>query len=249
MELSARAVRVSIDEFAGGRLASLQVNGHELLITSSPDPMGWGSYPMIPWAGRIRKGRFTFRGGEYQLPINMAPHSIHGTCFTRPWETNDDGTMSIDLGPSWPFGGHAVQRFDLTKDRLICTIEVHNDVRTMPAFVGWHPWFRRPVSLSFAAKKMYLRDEEYIPSGELISPPVGPWDDCFTEVVAPPRLSWVGGPTLTLTSTCDYWVVYDQPTHAICVEPQTGPPDAFTLDPQLVEPGKPLVATMTYTWE
>jgi aldose 1-epimerase len=248
MELSASAVRVSVDEHNGGRIASINVRGHELLVTESKDPMGWGSYPMIPWAGRIRKGRFTFRGGEYQLPINMAPHSIHGTCFTRPWDVNDDGTLGIELGSSWPFGGSAIQRFDLTKDRLICTIEIHNDIRSMPASAGWHPWFRRPVSLSFAASQMYVRDVEYIPSGELITPPSGPWDDCFTGVLTPPKLSWPGGPTVTLTSSCDHWVVYDQPAHAVCVEPQSGPPDAFNLAPEIVEPGKPLIASMTYTW-
>ena len=248
MELSASAVRVSIDTKAGGRIASINLRGHELLVTESKDPMGWGSYPMIPWAGRIRKGRFTFRGGEYQLPINMAPHSIHGTCFNRPWDVNEDGTLGIELGGSWPFGGSAIQRFDLTSDRLICTIEIHNDIRSMPASVGWHPWFRRPVSLSFAASKMYVRDDDYIPSGELITPPSGPWDDCFTGVLAPPKLSWPGGPTVTLTSSCDHWVVYDQPAHAVCVEPQTGPPDAFNLAPEIVEPGKPLIASMNYTW-
>lgn len=248
MELSSSAVRVSIDTKAGGRIASINLRGHELLVTESKDPMGWGSYPMIPWAGRVRRGRFAFRGGEYQLHVNMAPHSIHGTCFTRPWDVNEDGTLGIDLGSSWPFGGSAIQRFDLTKDRLICTIEVHNDIRSMPACVGWHPWFRRPVSLSFAASKMYVRDVEYIPSGELIAPPSGPWDDCFTGVLAPPKLNWPGGPTVSLTSSCDHWVVYDQPAHAVCVEPQTGPPDAFNLAPEIVEPGKPLVASMTYTW-
>ena len=29
----------------------------------------------------------------------------------------------------------------------------------MPAQLGWHPWFRRPVSLTFAARSMYLRDD------------------------------------------------------------------------------------------
>jgi aldose 1-epimerase len=248
LELRAPMARVSVDEVHGGRLASFQIRGFELLVTESPDPMGWGSYPMIPWAGRIRRGRFGFRGGDYQLPINMAPHSIHGTCFTRRWDVNPDGSLAIDLGSSWPFGGHAIQRFALTASSLTCTIEVHNDIRSMPASVGWHPWFRRPVSLSFAAGAMYVRDHDYIPTGELISPTPGPWDDCFAEVSTPPRLTWPGGPTITLTSTADHWVVYDQPSHALCVEPQTGPPDAFNLAPQLVEPSHPLIATMTYTW-
>jgi aldose 1-epimerase len=43
--------------------------------------------------------------------------------------------------------------------------------------------------------------------------------------------------------------VFDEPEHAICVEPQTGPPDAFTLDPVVVRPGEPLVATATWSWQ
>lgn len=203
---------------------------------------------MVPWAGRVRRGRFGFVGGTYQLPINLPPHAIHGTGFTRNWEVQGDQSLVTDLGPSWPFGGHAVQRFALTPTSLTCTLEVHNDVRTMPAQVGWHPWFRRPVSLTFAARSMYLRDAEGIPTGETIAPPSGPWDDCFTDVVASPKLSWPRGPSVALTSTCDHWVIFDEPSHAVCVEPQTGPADGLNLAPRLVEPGAPLVETMVWTW-
>jgi galactose mutarotase-like enzyme len=34
----------------------------------------------------------------------------------------------------------------------------------------------------------------------------------------------------------------------VCVEPQTAPPDVFNRTPTLVEPGHPLIATMTFTW-
>ena len=70
---------------------SFQIHGRELLVTEPyaaevaatrrPDPMSWGCYPMVPWAGRVRRGRFVFADGTYQLPINMAPHAIHGTGF------------------------------------------------------------------------------------------------------------------------------------------------------------------------
>jgi aldose 1-epimerase len=96
---------------------------------------------------------------------------------------------------------------------------------------------------------MYKRDREGIPTGELV--PVGPhpWDDCFTRLGEPAVvLRWPGAIMLTLDTSCSCLVVYDEPEHAICVEPQTGPPDAFNLSPRVVRPGEPLVATATWSW-
>ncbi len=230
----------------GGRLASLQVDGHELLVGPDPDPMQWGAFPMVPFAGRIRDGRFRFGATAVELPPNLGPHAIHGTGFDHPWAEEPDGSLAIEL--AWPFGGWARQRFTPGAGELTCTIEVGNDHRAMPAQAGWHPWFRKPVALGFAARSMYRRDAAGIPTGELVPPPPGPWDDCFTGVTQPVRLAWPGGPTVELWSTCDHWVVYDEPVHATCVEPQTGPPDAFNLGSgfAVVEPGAQLVASMTY---
>jgi aldose 1-epimerase len=67
----------------------------------------------------------------------------------------------------------------------------------------------------------------------------------------PPKLVWPDGDvTLEVSSSCDHWVVYTEPPHAVCVEPQSGPPDAFNLGRGfvVVEPGAPLVHTMTWRW-
>jgi aldose 1-epimerase len=54
---------------------------------------------------------------------------------------------------------------------------------------------------------------------------------------------------LTIESTCDHVVVYEMRPEAVCVEPQTGPPDAFNLgSAAVVEPGRPLVAETTLRW-
>ena len=78
----------------------------------------------------------------------------------------------------------------------------------------------------------------------------GPWDDCFTAVTWPVRLTWPGALELDMTSTCDHVVLYDEPRHAICVEPQTGPPDALNHLERatIVRPGHPLTAEMSLTW-
>ncbi len=114
--------------------------------------------------------------------------------------------------------------------------------------VGWHPWFRKPDSLGFHPDAMYERDLIGLPTGQLIAPSAGPWDDCFVNT-APVTLRYGGEvQTLTLSSDCDHWVVYDEPAHATCVEPQSGPPDAFNIRPRLVTATHPLRRTMNIAW-
>jgi aldose 1-epimerase len=259
LRLCAPGVEVEVDPGAGGRMASFRVDGRELLVTEGIGPMATGSFPMAPYAGRIRNARFEFRGRSYALPDTMAPHAIHGTVYYRPWQRVDDRTIEIDLGPEWPFGGHAVQHFELDSRRLICRLEVHADV-PMPASLGWHPWFRRrlervqgsadagPLELEFEAGAMYRRDTDGIATAELVAPPPRPWDDCFIDLRRPPLLRWPGLLELTIESDCPAWVIFTEPDHALCVEPQTAPPDALNGAPAVVEPGRPLVAEMAWTW-
>jgi galactose mutarotase-like enzyme len=96
---------------------------------------------------------------------------------------------------------------------------------------------------------MYAQDDDGIPTGELVPLGPHPWDDCFTELGDQPAvLHWPDALTVTLETACRCVVVFDQPQHAICVEPQSDPPDAFNLGPTAVRPGEPLVATATWSW-
>ncbi len=80
---------------------------------------------------------------------------------------------------------------------------------------------------------MYRRDDDHITLGELVDVPPGPWDDCF--VNHEPIAMMIDGIEVTLRSDCTHWVVYDEPAHATCVEPQTGPPDAFNIAPRILQ--------------
>lgn len=255
MRLDAGSACVRVDPLHGGRLASLQVGGRELLVTEDPDPRGWGAYPMVPWAGRIRKGLFGWREEAVQLPINLAPHAIHGTVMEREWIVEDADTLVCDLGPHWPWKGRAKSRFQLSANALKWTLEVQADADPFPVVVGWHPWFRsQPVpdtSLQFElrAEQMYIRDEDGIPTGTLQSPTVGPWDDCFRDLKENPKLRWSDGFELEVESSCDHWVVYSEPSHAVCIEPQSGPPDAFNLGGfEVASPGHPVCHSMVLRW-
>lgn len=259
--LEAADARLEVSPVDGGRISSLVVHGSELLVTEGASSVMWGSFPMVPFAGRIRHGRFRFDDRDVQLAINFGPDAIHGTVFERPWQVDDPTTLSIDLGPGWPFAGRVVQGFALTDDALEVTLRLEAD-EPMPAALGWHPWFRRrltsgpgrpappsaPVEIHLDAAWMYLRDADDIPTGELVVPPAGPWDDCFTGLRSTPRLTWPGVLELEVSSSCDHLVVYDQPRDAVCVEPQTAPPDFVNIAPSTTIPGVPLVATMTWRW-
>ena len=254
LRLDGPGVQAIIDLGHGGRLASFAVHGRELLVTERSSPMAWGSFPMAPFAGRVRDGAFTFRGRRWQLPIDMPPHAIHGTVLDRAWRMLDDRTIVTDLGPDWPFAGRVIQRFELNDGRLSFRLEVHAD-EPMPASIGWHPWFvRQPpgvagtLQLDLAAGAMYRRDAAGIATTDRTAPVPGPWDDCFTDLRRPPVLRWPDFLELTIGSDCHDWVVYTIPTEALCVEPQTAPPDALNTGPAIVEPGRPLIAQMTWTW-
>ena len=269
LHLRAPGVDALVDLDAGGRLASFVVEGRELLVTEGYGPIAWGSFPMAPFAGRVRDGRFAFRGQRFELPIGMPPHAIHGTVLDRRWDALDDRTITTELGRRWPFAGRAVQRFELEAGRFTSRLELHAD-EPMPASIGWHPWFRRqpppaawdgalgssaigsepgPLELELEAGAMFRRDAAGIATRDLVvPPPPGPWDDCFTDLRRPPVLRWSGFLELTIDSDCPTWVVYTVPVDALCVEPQSAPPDALNTGPTIVEPGRPLIAEMVWTW-
>jgi len=254
LRLSAPGVEAVVDLAAGGRVASLVIDGRELLRTTRDGPLDWGSFPMAPYAGRIRDAEFTFAGRLWRLPATMPPHAIHGTVLDRRWHAIDDATIAIELGPDWPFTGGVVQRFELTADSLTCRMELHAD-EPMPASIGWHPWFLRhlegttgELELDVEPGAMYARDAAGIATAELVQPGPEPWDDCFTDLRRPPVLRWPGFLEMTIESDCPDWVIYTTPPDALCVEPQTAPPNALDVDPTVVQPGKPLTAEMTWHW-
>lgn len=271
--LEVGGARAAFDLDRGARLASLVVGGHELLVGPEVDELRWGCYPMVPWAGRIRDGRFRFGGEEHQLPRNLPPHAIHGTGFTSAWQDRN-GVMTLDLDDPWPFPATVEQRAVLTPDRLSMELRLLADDQATPAMLGWHPWFRRTIGgvdaeLTFDAGAMFEVDSTLIPSGRCGAPTPPPWDNTFTDVTAGPVISWPGVLRLELRSSCRFWTVYTEPEHALCVEPQTEAPDVFNRLPPavgegpiddaaldesaddqsvIVWPGESMVATFTIAW-
>ena len=263
MRLSAprkKGSEVSIEiDLDGGRLASLVVDGLSLLVGPDDRATRWGSFPMIPWCGRLPNGRLRFDGARHDFPITSPPHANHGVLHTTDWSVVGDATATnvtirADFPAVWPFGGHAVQRFELSPKSLVVTAEVHAAERPMPAMIGWHPWFRRRLErggnakLDVMAESAYAVDTQMIPTGELTTVPPQPWNVCLVDLVLPPVIEWPNALTMSIESSFDHWVVFTEPEHALCVEPQSGPPNEINSSPTIVEPGEPLVGWMRFDW-
>ncbi len=258
MQLTSTRANAIIQPEAGGRLASLIIDGVEILVTEAEKITRWGSFPMVPWCGRLGYGRFDLDGTVHEFPLTSGAHANHGTALRAQWnvdtQTESNCTIRTALDDPWPFGGSVEQIFTLTEQSLHMEMTVTAGDQPMPAQLGWHPWYRRqldrgePLSITFAANKMYEVDDEQLPTGNLVTPPPGPWDDTFVDVTQQPVLTWGTALTLSLTSDLDHWVVFDQKDHAVAIEPQTGAPNDLNRAPQILAPGERLSGWMNLAW-
>ena len=256
-------LQVVVDRVDGGRLSSLTWDGVELLrrrTSERTNPVWYGCYPMAPFAGRIGHGELTFDGVTHHLEVNDPPHALHGNVFARPWNylgtDRDAHVFEIATDERWPFPARVRSSVAVSDASVTLGLSVASDVR-QPAWVGWHPWWvRRPerggipvggeLVLHNAARTM-LERVDALPTGQRMPVPPGPWDDAFTDLAGPMTLTWPDLVRVEMTSDADWWVIYDEQPDALCVEPQTCPPDAVRLGlAPTVTPDSPV--SLTTTW-
>ncbi|WP_267241573.1 aldose 1-epimerase [Streptomyces sp. PR69] len=254
--LAAGDVELTVRPDNGCRIASLVIGGAELLRQGER----YGTFPMVPWCGRVADGRFRNGGVLHQLPLNSPPHAIHGTGRDSVWRTaragKSEASFTYDLADPWPYSGRVTQTVELTEQSLTLALGIETYDTSFPAQAGWHPWFRRRLDaqgeearIDFTPAWQEKRGSDQLPTGERIAPLPGPWDDCFgmPDGVAV-TLTWPGQLELTVTSPARWVVIYDEQEEAVCVEPQSGPPNGLNTDPRLVTPLEPLELTATWSW-
>ncbi len=148
----------------GARIHRLRAFGHDLLRTPADpgthaaDPFFWGAYPMAPWCNRIDPGPVMVEGRTVDLPPTFPDGSaIHGQVSARPWAAHSDGTLRIQGGgDGWPWPYEVVARPAVVGPTFALDYRlVNRSDGDMPAGIGLHPWFRRPVELMVGAAMVY----------------------------------------------------------------------------------------------
>ena len=150
----------------GARIHRIRAFGEDLLRTPADraahrdEPFFWGAYHMAPWCNRAVAGASTIAGRTVQLDANFADGSaIHGLVSSSPWEERDDGSLAIRIGGhegGWPWPHEVSLAPAVDAETLTLDYRVRNlSDAPMPAGVGFHPWFRRPVELRLPAASVY----------------------------------------------------------------------------------------------
>jgi galactose mutarotase-like enzyme len=239
-KISASDIVAEIDADLGGRIASLHVATTSLVVTHTDSLLDWGLYPMAPYAGRVRNAELDFNNQIFALRTNATPHSIHGTVFDCPWTVDAHDATSIQMstgtGPDWPFAATVAHHISVAQSFVRCELVITAH-ETMPAQLGWHPWFIQPHHVETSFNSMLRRDKEGITTLERIEPVAPPVDDCFFEPNAWPTI-YIGNYAVEIASDCPYWVRYDAPSGDVCIEPQSGPPNGINSKPLILQPGQ-----------
>jgi len=241
----------------GGAVSRLTYAGVPLLRGFEGDnenPLLMGAFPMLPFCGRIGSGRFDWNGKPVQLSPNFPPeaHTIHGYGWHTEWDVEQVSDQRLtmrmqDPGKDWSWAYQAEQRFDLTAEELILTLSMTNlSGRTMPAGIGWHPYFPDSGSAQLRARVrtqwMFNDAMSAVTPIDLRAQPdclgqsaaadLG-LDHCFTHDAAAFCLNW-SNPARSLEVAFDpvfgFLVVYTPDNQScFCVEPQTHLPNALNL--------------------
>lgn len=139
-------------DLRGGGMRRLAVGDWEVLdgYPAGTVPPGWRGAVLVPWPNRLRHGRWTWEGTEYQLDVHSpeAPHAIHGLACWQRWTALDAEpdrltvATNIERHPGYPFRLAAAVDYVLLPDRLVVTVELANlDDVPAPVGAGVHPYF------------------------------------------------------------------------------------------------------------
>jgi aldose 1-epimerase len=170
-----RPVLVAVDDFA----------------EKPSHPARSGTPILFPFPNRIRDGRFTFQGRQFQLPATNGPNAIHGFAMEATWDViehkaaADEAFLvgryqiskhSPDKRPLWPTDAVLQIRFSLAGRRLSMSITISNPTADdLPYGFGIHPYFRLPfwpggdlakTRVILPASKFWVL-KDFLPNGEI----------------------------------------------------------------------------------
>jgi len=251
VQLVDESIEIEILPKLGARLHALRAFGCDVLRTPADprehvrQPFFWGGYHMAPWCNRIAARTVTIAGKQVTPVPNFSDATaIHGRVYLRPTTRVGEGSFRVDdagdAGWPWAYTFQADLAAEDARLRVRQSIVNQSD-SAMPAGLGFHPWFIRPVEVSINAGRVYPSNSISPPEPELVSrdldqrrlrPLAEGIDATWTDVADPPvRLLWRDlriSATMTFKAATRH-VVGAAPANiaATAIEPQTHAPDGL----------------------
>lgn len=156
---------------AGGRIHRIRAFGEDVLrtpndpATHEAEPFFWGAYVMAPWCNRARPGPMQLAGRRVDLEPNFPDGTaIHGLVSSARWDHVGPTALAVgvDAGASWPWAFEVRQAASVDGGALSLDYRLTNfdPEMPMPAGLGLHPWFRRPIELRIPARKAYAANTD-----------------------------------------------------------------------------------------
>ncbi len=133
-------------------------------FAAGDEPPSRSGIPLLfPFPNRIRGGRYSWDGKDYELPESLvgyegAGNAIHGFCLDRPWRVLSQTDSSVtgifrisedapELLPLWPTDGEIEICYSLNDACLRADITVRNPTDVpLPWGFGNHSYFRIPLA-------------------------------------------------------------------------------------------------------
>lgn len=173
---------VGIAPECGGALTRFDVRVGDVLVDvlrpaldqSAPRICALGSscFPLVPYGGRLREGRFRFGGKEHRYALNAAPerHSSHGEGWTRSWDLmhldRRTAVMRLRVDDSAPLQYECTQSISVNSKRVRIVLSSRNaSARPIPMGLGLHPYFanREQATLAATLPVQWRWDNELMP--------------------------------------------------------------------------------------
>lgn len=244
-------VEVEVLPDLGARLHRLRAFGHDVLRTPDDldaydrEPFFWGSFVMAPWCNRVAAQPAEVGSRTIDLAPNFPDGTaIHGQVQDRSWQVVGPGLMRVaGGGDGWPWPYEVTLGIEIDVATLRMTHRLTNaSDEPMPAGIGIHPWFRRPLAVAFSAERVYPSNidstSEPIPVNGLYDlrrrqdmPPDldATWTDLRSPDVA--QLSWpslgIGATMRTTPRVSCLCAASPAAFDAVAIEPQTHAPDGL----------------------
>jgi aldose 1-epimerase len=234
---------------AGARLHRVRAFGHDIILTPDDpathraDPFFWGSYVMAPWCNRIEARPTAIGSRAVDLASNFPDGSaIHGQVYLRPWTRAGDGSFVVSGGgDGWPWTYDVRQAITVDGATLRIDLGLTNTSDDpMPAGMGIHPWFLRPVRVAVHADEFFADNLATEPRPapvegaydlRALAAMADDLDGTWTSVAEPPvEFQWdeLGLRATMRTQPPAPYIVAASPGRvgAVAVEPETHAPQA-----------------------